>query len=77
MGLTPLDPEEEREGIESWQQSLERFDQFYWPLFKARGIGKEAAYLYWMLNLLTNAVEASSMNTRPSDSDDGDEWKQK
>lgn len=73
MGIGDLDPMEEVDGVTSWQVSLERFERFYWPLFKLRGYDKNYAYLYWMLNQLTNTIEMSSGTTQRDD--DGDEWK--
>lgn len=74
MALNAEDPEI----IAGWQESLNRFDQFIWPLFHHRGYTKDAAYLFWTLNRLINTIETlpidfvqESKNT----DDDGDEWK--
>lgn len=76
MAVEPPDPEY----IRSWQEGLDRFDKYFWPLFQSRGYSKEAAYLYWSLHQIASSLEelpiilADAQDHRPPD--DGEEWKQ-
>lgn len=67
-----LNPEDEAEGVASWQTDLERFERFYWPMFRLRGYDRNMAYLCWTLNTIRNTLDS---NHSSRDTDEGDEWK--
>ncbi len=52
MIATELD----QETLDSWREVLLDFEDVYQPVFRRRGISRDAALLVWQINKMKNAI---------------------
>lgn len=51
-----ISTEVDQQTIDSWREVLLDFEDVYHPVFRRRGISRDAALLVWQINKLKNAV---------------------